>query len=57
MEDKCYTVGFYRRGNLVATHRTRAIDDDAALVRSEFSIMCHYRNVIYDTIKIIKKED
>ena len=57
METKSYTVGFYRQGKLVATHRIRATDDDAALTLSEWSIMCRYKNVVYDTIKIIKKED
>lgn len=53
---KSYYIGFYKNNKMVCGKYQKADNRESAITLAEFSLLCHYSNVEYDSVKIVREE-
>lgn len=54
---KSYYIGFYKHNNLICGKYQKADNRENAMTLAEFSLLCNYKNIEYDSIKILREEN
>ena len=54
---KSYYVMFYNGNKKVCGTWKRANNADDACIKAEFSLMCHYPNVLYTSCKVVNEAE
>lgn len=53
---KSYYIGFYKHNKIVCGKYQTADNRENAMLLAEFSLLCNYQNVEYDSVKILREE-
>lgn len=53
---KSYYIGFYKNNKMICGKYQKADNKENAMLLAEFSLLCNYKNVEYNNVKIVREE-